>query len=658
MDIKFFRGFHKRFPSNPYEVDRIIVSAFLEFNKLVVINNIFLQRYVIKAYDTDWEIFNSFKEYYITFQKTFSFEDLIQVFEFIVSPSDKRVNGAIYTPDNIKSYIINGVIDALPVSIKVAKVCDVACGCGGFLYSYAKLLNFKYGINYRHIFNDLLYGVDITQYSIDRSKITLSLLAIFEGEDVNFQFNLEVGNSLDFSWVQHFPSIEARGGFDAIIGNPPYVCAKNLSVETKALLERWPVALSGNPDLYIPFFQLGIEALQPKGVLGYITVNTFTKSVNGRKLREYFSKNKFNFTIIDFGGEQVFKGRTTYTCICFINKSFQSDIHYCLTESKSLKRIEKNNFVSVPYAQLDNKEGWVLSGGMVKGILHKLRTSGKPLSKIADIKGGIATLKNYIFIFKPIAETDTHYLLRTKNLDEYWIEKKICRNAIKANSLKAEQDISSFMDKLIFPYQRIESIDSLFSNENKTAARIVVMTENHLKTVYPDAYKYLEACKDELASRDKGSGDYVAWYAYGRSQGLSDQGPKLLFPHISDKAYFVYTEEDLLFYNGFSIVSSNKRLLLIMQKVLMSALFWFYVKHMSKPYSGNFYGLGKNFIKDFTIPEFTSVEEEFLLNCDQAEAVNSFLTKKYKLSHESIDYVLERSDAYIEKEDVLAPSSN
>ncbi|WP_429382133.1 Eco57I restriction-modification methylase domain-containing protein [Mucilaginibacter sp. UYCu711] len=68
----------------------------------------------------------------------------------------------------------------------------------------------------------------------------------------------------------------------------------------------------------MPFFQIGINALNPTGRLGYITVNTFIKSVNGRALRQYFQDEALDLTIINFGGEQVFAERNTYTRICII----------------------------------------------------------------------------------------------------------------------------------------------------------------------------------------------------------------------------------------------------------------------------------------------------------------------------------------------------
>ena len=93
-----------------------------------------------------------------------------------------------------------------------------------------------------------------------------------------------------------------------------------MSEDTKALLENWEVCRTGKSDLYIPFFQIATELLNERGVLGYIAVSNFYRSLNGKALRDYFANHELNLTIVDFGGEQVFKGSSTYTCLCFIDK--------------------------------------------------------------------------------------------------------------------------------------------------------------------------------------------------------------------------------------------------------------------------------------------------------------------------------------------------
>ena len=186
-----------------------------------------------------------------------------------------------------------------------------------FLTNYIKRNTNK---SFYDIYDQQIFGLDISGNSITRAKILLSLLAIQEGEDKSeFNFNLFTANSLDFDWRLN-QKINDNNGFDIIVGNPPYVRAKHIDDNSKSLLRNWRVTKTGNPDLYIPFFEIGMEYLSADGVLGYITVNSFFKSVNARSLRKYISDNLFSLSIINFGHEQVFENKLTYTCLCFLSK--------------------------------------------------------------------------------------------------------------------------------------------------------------------------------------------------------------------------------------------------------------------------------------------------------------------------------------------------
>lgn len=92
-----------------------------------------------------------------------------------------------------------------------------------------------------------------------------------------------------------------NGGFDIVVGNPPYVRAKCIEEESKKLLSRWQVTRCGNADLYMPFLEVAYSILCEDGVLGYITLNLFFKSVNARLLRSYFRNSDTAIEIVDFG---------------------------------------------------------------------------------------------------------------------------------------------------------------------------------------------------------------------------------------------------------------------------------------------------------------------------------------------------------------------
>ena len=210
-------------------------------------------------------------------------------------------------------------------------------------------------------------------------------------------------------------------------------------------------------------------------------------------------------------------------------------------------------------------------------------------------------------MFTPIRETKKYFYIKFNNT-EIKIEKDICRKAIKPNILKNESDIENYLEYIIFPY----TIDAC----NKA----VLIDEEIMKEKYPYALEYLRLHTKELKNRDKESRTYASWYAYGRTQALNIIGKKLLFPYLADKPYFVLTEDEtLLFYNGYAIVSESSRKLMVLRRILQSSVFWYYIKHTSKPYGGNYFALAKNYVKNFGIPKLTEAEEDIILNLDERD---------------------------------------
>lgn len=608
-------------------INKLLVKTFIEVNKIKNIKNNFLLNEILsEEIEIKTDDFIRFSDF---FDKKFDLEDLLELFEFVISPVHKEVNGAVYTPLYIRKYIIKTVVTKFEKqgkNLAKAKFADISCGCGGFFKDIANVLIKKTQKNYFEIYRDNIFGIDIEEYSINRTKILLILNSIINGEDhPTFEFNFIVADSLEFDWTK--VSKIGNDGFDIIIGNPPYVSSSKMELNTKKLLNNWSVTNSGKADLYIPFFQIALNSLKENGILGYITVNTFQKSLNARSLRKYFSENKFKIKIIDFEGEQVFRSRSTYTCICFITKVYNGNVCYVKSNSSKLSSIKATNFIKNKYDDLDDYEGWYLVDNYKKNVITKIENKGIKLGDKFSIKNGFATLKNKVYVFKPIKEDSQYYYLDYKSTI-FKIEKGICKNAIKPNTLKRESEIEINLDKVIFPYNILVESKDIFHN---SIPKLKIFEEDFFKKTYPNAYKYLLFQKDSLSERDKGKKEYEKWYAFGRNQALTLNGYKLLLPYITDKPCFVFTNDrDLLFYNGYAIFSNNERELLILQKILMSNVFWYYIENTSRPYSGNYYSVAKNYIKKFGIPKLTIEEENFLLSSN-SEEINSFLLKKYEI---------------------------
>ena len=578
------------------EINSLIVTSYLSHKGFTPSD--FLSNYMISPEEDLFQIATSIA--------CMGIEDVIHYFEIAIPKGESTTNGAVYTPKVIRDRIIDYTFSTwLEKCDNVAELtcADISCGCGAFLYSLVlKIIDLK-RCTYRQACKHV-YGIDINPESIERTKILLALAAYEYGEYFSeSDCNLYTMNSLAID--------DTMPKFDIVVGNPPYVRAKNIGVESKLLLKQWPVAKDGNPDLYIPFFEISLYCLKDDGILGLITPNTFLTSVNGRALRKHFSQNKLSITIDNFRDEKVFEGKMVYTCITFVQKIESDYIYYQQVSLSKLSSIAKKTYSQIEYKSLDDHKGWFLSNEDIFHNISTIESAGPSLGDSYKIRNGIATLANDIFIFRPTSEDDLAYYH-----EGYKIEKGICRNIIKPNKLKDESQIDCLLEKIIFPYSH----------------GMILLDEKEFISNFPGAYSYLESHKETLLKRDKGECEYP-WYAFGRTQAIEDKGKKLLFPYMADKPHFVYTDDnEMMIYCGYAIYSESEFELKVLKKILESDVFHYYMKHTSKPYSGGFFSYAKNYVKGFGICDLTEKEKLYLFEESDKSKINAFICKKYGLN--------------------------
>ena len=592
-------------------INKLIVSSYVESHQLKVGKGTYLSRYLIDEGD---EILKGLLRTIRQSHCQFGLEELVEVFEFVISPADKEVNGAIYTPAFIREFIVRRVLAGYDKKTWCNLLyADLSCGCGGFFYTLLKIIREEQtDFSISDFLRRCVLGVDIKEYSVERTKILLSLYTLQEGEELKDDaYNIFCQNSLSYEFITSSIVVQ-NGGIDIIIGNPPYVASSKMSEENKKYVRNWSVSKTGKSDLYLPFFQLSLDSLKLGGSLGYITVNTFYRSLNGGAFRDYLSEKGLDFTIIDFGAEQLFRGCSTYTCICIIRNIPTERIHYQETASCMLSFLREDAFEDISYNTLDNKKGWVLKDKKTTSIISTIESTGTSLGKVVAIRNGFATLRNDVYLIKPIRK-DRKYIYFKKDSDEFKVERAVCREAIKANLVRRESDIEALREYIIFPYHSVNG-------------QQVVIDEEVFQRKFPFAYHYLEGNREKLAKRDNGHKKYPKWYAYGRSQALNIRGKRLLLPHICDAPCFVFCDnEKLLFYDGYSIMAKTQRQLEIIRRILSSDIFWYYITKTSKPYSGGFFSLEKRYIQHFGIPKLTEEQENLLLSLHNQVEVNEWL---------------------------------
>lgn len=558
--------------------------------------------------DSDYKLIVSYIDANVTIK---NLDELIAAFEILMDSDEKKNKGIVYTPSIIRDYICEKTIGDKSIPILI----DPSCGCGAFLISSVKVIKNKHDVSYNDLFSTYIYGADIDEHSIEKCKVLLSLLALeTDGEIIRSFPHLYVCNSLTYFDTENY-----KNKFDVVVGNPPYVRARNIELNVKELLGKWDV-VTGNVDLYIPFYQLGMELLKPCGKLGYISPNTFLQSVNGRGLRNYIRDRKVSARIINFKGEQKFRGITSYTCIVLIFMDGNSMVEYAICKENFLDECQYTNYDISTYA--DNQT-WRFGNQDIDKLIYKIENQPKKLDDYG-IRNGLATLCNDLFFFTSDKE-DMQYYYRTYNEKTYKIEKDICIDVAKPNVMRSEIDLIEKSEKAIFPYEKGS-----------------VIPEKKMRLVYPSTYAFLKEYKEKLNKRDKGKTDnYPAWYAYGRTQGMNNTGLKVLVPYMADRGVAIISEkEDLLFYCGYAVFAKDKRTLRLLKYFIESDVFWLYIRMTSKPYSKGFMALAKNYIKNFGIPSLTDDEKEAILTLPSEER-EKFIAKLYNLNYQDVKHYIE-----------------
>lgn len=232
-------------------------------------------------------------------------------------------------------------------------ICDPACGSGAFLnqaldflikeHRYIDELKAKVlggGLILSDIETTILenniFGVDLNEESVEIAKLSLWLRTAQPRRKLNnLSNNIKCGNSLiddkkvagdkAFNWQEQFPQIFSSGGFDVVIGNPPYVNAnelkKGLSKDQYSFLKTNYQTAKGTVDLYIYFFEKGLDLINQNGILSYITPNRFLSASYGKALREILVNRYEILGLIDYSDKRVFQDASTYPVISFIKNT-------------------------------------------------------------------------------------------------------------------------------------------------------------------------------------------------------------------------------------------------------------------------------------------------------------------------------------------------
>ncbi len=419
-----------------------------------------------------------------------------------------------------------------------------------------------------------------------------------------------------------FPEIMKRGGFDAIVGNPPYVRIQGSSSELIAYLSQRYVAARKNFDLYVPFLERGYSLLNKKGRVGMILPNKFFKTDYGENLRGFLSKQKSISQIVDFGASQVFAA-TTYTCLLFLSKEHQDTFDYIQTEASTVAlndlqfEIRKSEFLS--------NNTWMFGSEEVATIERKLEYNSKRLLDLpSEMSRGSSSGDDEVFVL---------------GKGKSQVEKEILRVPIFATDFGRFHFLPSREWEIIFPYV-------------SDGGKYRLYTEKELKGSFPKAYSYLREHQSKLQKRKQ----YSEWFGYSapRNLDLHDKA-QILVPLLADKGSFAFipktTQGKLcpMASGGFTITLDKNSSLApeYVLGLLNSHLLFWKLKRMSNLFRGGWITCTKQYFGELPIDTINFTDPADKSRHDNiVKLVEQMLAAKERLAQSKTDSETHRLEAH------------
>jgi len=434
------------------------------------------------------------------------------------------------------------------------------------------------------ILHNNIFGVDLDQQAVEIARLNLLLRALAQRQLLpTLSDNVKRGNSLisggeaelkpyfgdawrdkhPFEWEQEFPDIVEQGGFDVVIGNPPYVGFHGFDEDKSYYRSNYDCA-TGRFDIYMPFIEKGIELLKPDGLLGFICPTNFMKRQHGGKLRQLLRKQHKIVEIVDFEHEQVFEEALNYTCLLVIQKGKPFKPHH-------LRYFRGGISLQSTEVQQDSLSdtGWVFASESQKTVLERVKLSRTvPLGTLLEgISEGIVTGKNNVFV------------LPNEEVNQLEIESSLTWSAIQGKQID-RYCLRDIPNVVLYPYKRRQGIKT-------------TLPERELRRRFPNAYQYLKSRKRDLAGRRYFDESAKAWYELWNERSFDQQAvSKIVVSELGDHAKFALADKTLFYLDtvcGLVPKKKGKHHLGFLLGLLNSKLLDYIYKATTVPKAGGFY---------------------------------------------------------------------
>ncbi len=318
--------------------------------------------------------------------------------------------------------------------LTTVRLLDPACGSGAFLIEAFEQLYAAYQLSNdrleelrgqrtlfdldRRILQHNLYGVDLNDEAIEIGRLSLWIKTAQRGKALtSLDHTLRVGNSviadpaahpLAFNWQAAFPEVFDQRGFDVVVGNPPYVRQEWLS-PFKRYFQQTYRSFHGMADIYVYFYELGINLLRPGGRLSFVVTNKWMKAAYGEPLRRFFAENTWVESVVDFGhAKQIFEDADVFPSIIVARRPTPDlapeTARACVIRREQLRITDLGAQISTEGFQVERNrltnEAWSLEPKAVMDLLNKLQRTGVQLAEFCRTKPlmGIKTGFNEAFL--------------------------------------------------------------------------------------------------------------------------------------------------------------------------------------------------------------------------------------------------------------------
>jgi len=419
------------------------------------------------------------------------------------------------------------------------------------------------------------------------------------------------------------------GGFDVVIGNPPYIRIQAMKewapVEVEFYKDHYKAASSGNYDIYVVFVEKGLRLLNEHGKLGFICPHKFFNAQYGAPLRKLLSEGKNLSHVAHFGDQQVFEGATTYTCLLFLEKAGSKQLQIeKVNDLEAWRATGEATEGKIPAAAITGSE-WSFKVGAGTELFEKLAQMKVKLDDVAArIYQGPITSADTVYLFKDFEQGKKkgNTKVLSPELNEWVeIESGLLKPVVRSGSINRHSAQPTAL--VLFPYE-----------VKDCSARLLTPAE--MERDYPMGWDYLNRNRRLLENREKGKFKDAEWYRFGRTQNLGMwEQPKLMVPYmVTQLAAYLDRTDGFYFINvttgGYGVTSADPTISLpYLCGVLNSRLLDFYFKSVTTPFHGGYFAANKQYIErlpirpiDFSDPADKARHDKMVALVDRMLALN------------------------------------